>query len=644
LGRRAWTGSADGDGQLAGLARIGGPARLLVGLTVLAAGTYAIYELQRYARFDAGGFDLGIFDQVVWHYAHFQVPASSIKDLANIWGDHFSPILAVLAPLYWIWDDPRTLLLAQAVLLAAAAWPIFMYARPRVGDWPALVLAAAYLVFWGVQSAIGFDFHELAFAPLLGGVALLAADRRSWGLFFAAVVGLLAVKEDQSLVVVALGLYLLTLREWRPAFACIALGAAWYVLVVKLLIPAESPSGHYVYFSYGRLGSNPVSLLWTCLTHPVLILRTAFSNPVRAHTIALLYLPILCLPLLSRTVIIQLPLLAERFLSTNPSYWNTGGQYTLAIAAVLFIGATDGICTVTAAGVWLLDRVSTLSDRARAAWRRTAVAGLAVAVLALEVIYAGAFPLSNLFRGAFWSVPPQAVALGRVLNRLPAGLSVAAEDMAIPRLAHRQTVAEITSVTGPTDYIVADVLGPAGAASSPAQFGQVSRFIDARLDAYAPVGWSDGWLVLRSHALAPRPAPAALAPLAEPVAQRLRRAEATWSHALAAAEESLVRCYVTDHRPSCYVAGRRLIAQPQAGLTAALLDARPGSSPGCRELSAAARRGSTGIVGPLEALAEAGARRDAVAARGYLAEATVIENDFDATGLVARFVDLCARS
>jgi hypothetical protein len=152
--------------------------------------------------------------------------------------------------------------------------------------------------------------------------------------------------EDQSFVVAPLGVYLLTRRDWRQGVACLALGLLWYVLVLKLLIPGESPTGHYGYWSYVRLGGNPLSLLLHIVIHPVATVRIVFGNHARAHTIARLYLPLLCLPLLSRTIVTQLPLLAERFLSSSMGYWGPHNQYTLAIAATLFIGTADGIGTL----------------------------------------------------------------------------------------------------------------------------------------------------------------------------------------------------------------------------------------------------------------------------------------------------------
>src|SRR4051794_14155091 len=106
------------------------------GLTGMAAVVYATYALLRFHTFLTGSYDLVIFDQAVRSYSRFHWPVSIIKGVHNgfgpnfaVLGDHISPILAVLAPLYWIWDDPRTLLVTQAVLFAAAIPPLWVFTR-----------------------------------------------------------------------------------------------------------------------------------------------------------------------------------------------------------------------------------------------------------------------------------------------------------------------------------------------------------------------------------------------------------------------------------------------------------------------------------------------------------------------------------
>src|SRR6266566_6163312 len=97
------------------LANLGATAMVIAG----AAGFSAI-SLFRYVHFGANGFDLGIQDQTVWGYSRLEVIANTVLGVPNLLGDHFNPILMVLAPFYWLWPSAATLLVAQAVLLAVA--------------------------------------------------------------------------------------------------------------------------------------------------------------------------------------------------------------------------------------------------------------------------------------------------------------------------------------------------------------------------------------------------------------------------------------------------------------------------------------------------------------------------------------------
>ena len=90
----------------------------LAALLVAAAALYVTHSFLRYATYEAKGYDLGIFDQVVRQYALFNAPLSSVKGVDfHILGDHFHPILALLAPFYWVWPDPRMLGVVMALFL-----------------------------------------------------------------------------------------------------------------------------------------------------------------------------------------------------------------------------------------------------------------------------------------------------------------------------------------------------------------------------------------------------------------------------------------------------------------------------------------------------------------------------------------------
>ena len=181
-------------------------------------------------------------------------------------GDHWSPILAVLAPLYWVSNSPVNLLIAQAVLFALAIPPVWMFTRRAFGGGPkataaAYFVSASYALSWPVAAAVGFDFHEVAFAPVLTAVALerLQAGRLRTALL--ALAALLLVKEDMGFLVAGIGMYLAAARPrtiGRPLLTgliLVAVGLADGVLATYVLIPAFGGRSDY-YWAFGALGTT----------------------------------------------------------------------------------------------------------------------------------------------------------------------------------------------------------------------------------------------------------------------------------------------------------------------------------------------------------------------------------------------------
>ncbi|MSU76450.1 DUF2079 domain-containing protein, partial [Patescibacteria group bacterium] len=62
---------------------------ILVGLSALAVVFYAALSIAPYATYRSNAFDLGIFNQAIYHYAHLQPATSTIRGVNNLLGDHF---------------------------------------------------------------------------------------------------------------------------------------------------------------------------------------------------------------------------------------------------------------------------------------------------------------------------------------------------------------------------------------------------------------------------------------------------------------------------------------------------------------------------------------------------------------------------
>jgi uncharacterized membrane protein len=472
----------------------------IVFLGVVAAVAYAAYGIVQHAVYQTHGFDLGIFDQAIWHYSRLEAPASTIREVPNLLGDHFSPILILLAPLYWIWADPRMLIAAQGVLVAASIVPVFLFARDRIGRPAATLLAVAYALFWGISAGVAYDFHEVAFAPLLIALLVLFADRERWLEFWVSFGLLLAVKEDMALFAVFIGLYLLLRSQPRRAAIAIGVAVAWYEIATQVLMPHFAGGLGFQYWSYTQIGSGPVDALVNSIRYPGLVPHFLIDQPDKVRTTLYLLVPFLFLVLYSPLLVLAVPLIAERMLSTNSQFWGTRFHYSLAIAPVLAMGATDGLRNVLRS-------------------LRYESVGPVVAVLAAGAMVVGnyllweRFPLSGERHASFFSPNGGQVTkrFDRALAKVPPQASVMAQEIFIPRLSRRSHVYEIRPETPITDYIVFDVSNYFYGGFPLESFSSLQRVVAQRQSRYDvifdesgpnPNGGRDGVVVFRRKGLA----------------------------------------------------------------------------------------------------------------------------------------------
>ncbi|MET0317459.1 MAG: DUF2079 domain-containing protein, partial [Rhodococcus fascians] len=226
-------------------------ADVVVPVTAFAvlATLYSLLSVLGHRQLRTSGFDLGIFVQQISSYAEFRAPTSDLLGTGyNTLGDHFSPITALLAPVYRLFPSPETLLIAQAVLFALAVVPLSRWAVREFGTATGIAVAFAYGLSWGVQAALNFDFHEIAFAVPLMAMSLVALGNRRWLPALAWALPLVFVKEDMGLTVAVIGSLVAfwTTGRTRALGALTAVwGLGWVVLAVKVIIPLLSADDSY---------------------------------------------------------------------------------------------------------------------------------------------------------------------------------------------------------------------------------------------------------------------------------------------------------------------------------------------------------------------------------------------------------------
>jgi uncharacterized membrane protein len=479
-------------------------------LTAAAAFVYCLDSLILFRRFLATTFDLVIFDQGIRGYAHFHAPVSIARGVSDgqnahflLLADHWSPILALLAPLYWIHDSPTTLLVAQGVLFALAIPPLWLYARRRLGEAPAYLVSVAYALSLPVMAAVVFDFHEAAFVPVLTAVMVERFDAgKRWHGILAAVV-LLLVKEDMGLLVAGFGAYLLlTRRRWTGlAFIVGGLGATW--VATHLLIPAFGGSATF-YWAYGQFGSTLGSATLNVLTHPLHALDVFVTPWVKDRTMIGLLAAFGFLPLASPMVVAVLPLLAERMLASGyPLWWQAKFQYDAFLVMMLACAAVDGAARLQRHWPRRWDRWL-IYPLTRPKWARQdgtpwkPATLWAAGICAAALVYFPSSPFGSLLHPGYYGLNARARAAAAAVAHVPAGVEVEAANNIGPHLSGRDTVLLLDGTPRWAPWVVADTIGLDFPFCTPSQQAAEAAYLLAH--GYTLVFADDGYQVLHRPA------------------------------------------------------------------------------------------------------------------------------------------------
>lgn len=220
--------------------------------------------------------DLGNMDQAVWRASlgdlsmrTSNLPYGQVTSRIVV---HANFIFWLLAPLYWIWADPRLLLILTSLACALTGLGLYFFARRHLGSgWKSLIPP---FVFWFspiVQDANLFDFHVLTFAAAFFVWSVWAFDtdrlKTAWSCVFFAMI----CQEDIWPIFFCLGIYFALTGKSRRGMTVIAISAVYAFIL----------SGAAAYFKNGQeivteiagryyyLGDTPAKIIMGALKDPV---------------------------------------------------------------------------------------------------------------------------------------------------------------------------------------------------------------------------------------------------------------------------------------------------------------------------------------------------------------------------------------
>lgn len=256
---------------------------------------YSYLSIKLYKAHKTRG-DLTNFAQAMWNTTQGRIMQNTfnysvhnfwgertmeIPDNSNIFGIHFNPILFLFVPIYFIFPDPRTLLVIQSFLIALGGVLIYLIALRRLRNiFVSIALSFSYLSFIGVVSSVLAEFHVSSLSIFFGLLLLCYLEKNKSRHFVIAFILFLTVQENTAIVAFALGLYLLLVKKtMRIGILITSLSLLYFIFAVKIAIPYFSNYKGYIFESvYGnQLGGNFKEIIINSIKNPALLFQSILT-------------------------------------------------------------------------------------------------------------------------------------------------------------------------------------------------------------------------------------------------------------------------------------------------------------------------------------------------------------------------------
>lgn len=410
--------------------------------------------------------DLAIFDNLMWNTIHGRVLYSSLLQ-RNFLGEHVSPILLMLTPIYWLAPNASTLLILQSCALASSAIPVYWLAKEHLEARPALVLLVLYFFNRSILGAAFFDFHEIVFAVPLIAFAFYFCEHRRNGLFVLMLLGAMLCKEEVALIVAAFGIYLWVQRGRSPlAIGLIIVGLAVFLADYNIVLPYfRGRPGPYA-DRYSYLGSSIPAIIGNMIRHPLYVAANIFTLPKLTY-LCVLFGSLAFLPFLALEYLIPVaPTFLRVTLSGLVPEYSFDFHYSAPLCPFLFFAAIFGaerlsrILSESAADsvTAIRDGIRGLAGRSSFLRRQMAYISTQDLIMTVVLICGGLFGMNPLRFANSPKAASDVSSLDAIRRELPPGASLAGDETLIAHFSHRRDLAFLPIVNN-ADYVLMDFAG-----------------------------------------------------------------------------------------------------------------------------------------------------------------------------------------
>lgn len=310
--------------------------------------------------------DLGVFNHALYSFSHFKMNYFTLNlngEAVHYFGDHFSPITILLAPLYYL-GGSYTLLVVQIAFILLGGLGIYKYVSLHHSNtYIPIIVLIQFFGSWGIYSALSYDFHTNVIGAMLVPWLIYYYEKLNTKAFLLVFFGIIIAKENMALWLffILLGLSLKKLMQGpfksemrqllKLEIPLMVFSVIDFVAIVGYIMPYLCGSVHAnVMNRYADLGNSLSEIVSNIFLHPYRIIALLFESPyTEEFTFGIkmeLHFMVLVsggFALLFRPyyLIMLIPIYAQKLFASDYGFWGINGQYSIEFVPILSLCLSD---------------------------------------------------------------------------------------------------------------------------------------------------------------------------------------------------------------------------------------------------------------------------------------------------------------
>jgi len=406
---------------------------------------YADISLINHYNFRTSAFDLGLYNNAIYDYAHFRTNSDPLllQNVGNVLADHFELLPIIFSPLSYLFGT-YTLLLVQIAAILFGGYGIYLVFEKRFSKPVIPRLALVYfLSMWGIYSALSFDYHNNVVGAMFVPWLFYYFDRKKFkqaAFFF---VLLLISKENMALwaVFISIGLLLMNFRDKdkrRFAVTSSIAAAVYFIAVVSWIMPSLNHSGQYFHNDFGSLGNNFGEVFLNIIRHPLQTCRLLVENNTDdPHAIGIkpqLFLIILLsggFVLLVRPVYLfmLLPVFGQKLFNDDYLRWGINAHYSIEFVPILTIAVFSFLAALQGRKQLIFSRLFLILS-------------IAATFFTFDLPPSATYnpACKRFYQESHYKTPYDVSRINEALDLIPGDAKVSAQTLLVPHLALRKYI------------------------------------------------------------------------------------------------------------------------------------------------------------------------------------------------------------